>query len=264
MDAIRVRLYGTAWLVYFVLIAAMMVLRRTLPERLPTRFLEDGTAAGWTERDSFIITFFTILGLILFFSILIDRFLLRKLGENAFLAAVTLFLTLLFLLALMPPVLHALDIPHIPILTLSVAGCLTVLLILAYLLRMRTLRKEDEEVKRTSDYFRKLKPTGLMAWIPVSYPFFPYTISLNDQGLLLRGALLASRWGWSQIEAVKPGKAHQAYGGAAIRLAVSGLDVILLTLKGVKWPLVANAPDRDLFLEAVRRHAPSIEIQLEA
>jgi hypothetical protein len=133
---------------------------------------------------------------------------------------------------------------------------------LAYRYRMRSLQKEDEIVVRGADYFRRLKPTGLMAWIPVSYPFFPYSISLNKDGLLLRGVLLGNLWPWDQIASAKPGKAFQAYSGSAIRLAVSGKEVVVISLKNLRWPVVTNAPDRELFLEAVRRHAPLVQITL--
>jgi hypothetical protein len=103
MESIRRRLTVTAWFIFVFLLTMSAVLRPRLPKRLPAQVGPDGTPLTWTDRDTFFVAYFTILALLLVFSILIDRFLLRKFGENAFLSAITLFLTCIFFLAFLPP-----------------------------------------------------------------------------------------------------------------------------------------------------------------
>ena len=261
MGAVRNRLYGIAWFSYLCLFAGMMVVRHRLPEQLPSRYGVDGQILSWTGRDAFLLAHFLVPALVLVFVYLIDRVFTKKIGcDNAFLAAVTLVLTCAFCAALLPVFALAFGVSFKAYVWIGVAAAIIALFWAGYRARKVTLVSGDQPVMEVSAYFRVLKPGGLMSVIPFTYPFFPYSISLNRSGLLLRGVLLEGLWKWERIVSIAPGKASQAYAGNAVRIACSGKDVVVVTLNDLKWPLVTNAPDRDTFFRTVRELAPHVSV----
>lgn len=255
MNGIRRRLYLSAWVLYAALLAAVWALRGRLPERLPALW-----GGAWTDRDAFFGIQFALLGLILLFSGPIDRVLLRRSGESAFLAAIALFMTLLFALILLPVLWVGLNAPRPGTAWFVAAGMALIGCAGAYLARMRTLRGESAGESLEATYYRKVRPGWLMALFPVGYPFLPFSTAADARGLRVKGALMDCRWGWDQVESVSEGKPVQAYAGMAIRLTASGKDVVVVGLKDVRWPVVLNAPDRARFLEAVAKLAPGVRL----
>lgn len=255
MDGIRRRLYLSAWILYGALLAAVWFLRGRLPGRLPA--LWDG---AWTDRDAFFGVQFAVLGLILLFSAPIDRVLLRRSGESAFLAAIALFMTVLFALILLPVLWVGLNAPRPGLAWLAAAGLAVAGCAGAYLARMRTLRGEAVGESLEAAYYRKVRPGWVVALFPVGYPFLPFSTAADTHGLRVKGALMDCRWGWDQVESISEGKPVQAYAGMAIRLTASGKDVVVVGLRDVRWPVVLNAPDRLRFLEAVAKLAPGVRL----
>lgn len=255
MRSIRRRLYAASWALFGALASAVLLLRSRLPERLPGL-----TAEAWTDRDAFFGVQLAVLALILLFAVPIDRVLLRRSGDSAFMAAIALFMALLFTLILLPVLLVGLGFPR-PGLAWSVAAALAVLgSALAYLVRMRALRADRAGETRGAGYFRKIRPGWVMGLFPLAYPFFPHSLEVGEEGIRLRGALMDCRWRWEQVVSVAPGRPAQAYAGVAVRMVASGRDLVVLGLRDLRWPVVFNAPDRPEFLEAVRKLAPTVPI----
>lgn len=253
MSEIRRRLYGLAWALYVALLGVVWMLRDRLPERLPALI-----GADWSDRDVFFSIQFALLGLILLFSAPIDGLLLRRSGENAFLAAITLFMTLVFALILLPVLFVGLSLPRAGLAwslaaAVAVGGCAGL-----YRMRMGTLRGQALQEGMDAAYYRKIRPGWSALVFPLAFPFYPYSVALDSEGIRVKGALMDCRWKWGQVGSVAPGKAVQAYAGMAIRLTASGHDLVVINLKEQKWPVVLNAPDREAFFEAFRRLAPKL------
>lgn len=256
MEGIRRRLYLSAWVLYAALLLSVWMLRDRLPERLPALW-----EVGGTDRDAFFGVQFALLGLILLFSAPIDRVLLRRSGESAFLAAIALFMTLIFALILLPVLWVGLNAPRVGWAWFAAAAAVLAGCTGAYLARMRTLRREAVGESLGAAYYRKVRPGWPVALFPLGYPFLPYSIAADAAGLRVKGALMDCRWSWDQVGSISEGMPVQAYTGMAIRLTASGKDVVVLDLMDVRWPVVLNAPDREAFLGVVRTLAPSVEVR---
>jgi hypothetical protein len=259
MGGIRRRLYACAWILYGATLALVWSLLGRMPEHLPAPW-----GSAWTDRNTFFGVQFGVLGLILLFSIPIDRVLLKRTGDNAFLACITLFMTLLFALLLTPVVWIGLSAPKL-LLAWSLAASFALGACGAgYLVRMRTLAREGGKESEGAAYYRTIRPGVLMGIFPPAYPFFPYSVEARDGGLRVKGPLMDCRWDWGQVASARPGRPAQAYAGMAVRLTASGRDVVIVGVRDLKWPVVLNAPDRARFFEAVRTLAPGVEIPGDA
>jgi hypothetical protein len=255
MGGVRRRLYISAWLLFAVLLALVWTLRGRLPERLPS--LWEG---AWTDRDAFFGVQFAVLGLILLFSVPIDRVLLRRTGDNAFLAAIALFMTVVFALILLPVLWVGLSAPRPILAWMSASATVLGVCATAYLLRMRTLRGEAVRESLEAAYYRKIRVGWFMAAFPLGLPFLPFSVAAKEEGIRVKGPLMDCRWKWGQVESVAAGKPVQAYTGMAIRLTASGREVVVVEIKDQKWPVVLNAPDREEFFSTVRRLAPHVSV----
>lgn len=260
MDALRRRLGTVSWSLFGVLTAAFLALRGRLPEHLASGVGPEGEILSWAGRDAFFAVQIGVLALILLFTALIDRVLLRRYGDTAFIAAVALFMAILSAATLAPVLLAGLGVTWVAEASWGIVAAGVAGLAGAYVARMRTLRLEGVAEAGRDGYYGRIRPGWFFALLPPAYPFLPFSVSADAEGLRVKGPLMDCRWGWASVVSVRPGRRSQAYGGMAVRLTASGFDVVVVEVRGQRWPVVLNAPDRDAFLAAVRRLAPQVRI----
>lgn len=260
MDTLRERLSVVSWLLLGGLLAAFLALRGRLPEHLASGVGPGGEALNWAGRDAFFAVQIGILALILLFTALIDRVLLRRYGDTAFIAAVALFMAILCALTVIPVLLAGLGAPWVLEASWGIAAAAAAGLAGAYGARMRALRREGVSEALRGGYYGRIRPGWFFALLPPAYPFLPFSVAADAEGLRVKGALMDCRWGWRSVVSVRPGKRAQAYGGMAVRLTASGREVVVVELRNQRWPVILNAPNREAFLDAVRKLAPEVKI----